>query len=66
MPPKPSMSTLLLVWVALVCVVFLIQCARTKSVVEALRFTACAIWLCIAILLAIDVFLATALYLRLH
>lgn len=66
MPPKPSMSTLLLVWLALVFVVFLIRCARTKSVVEALRFTACAIWLCIAILLAIDGFLAAALYLRLH
>lgn len=66
MPPKPSMSTLLLVWVALVCVVFLIQCARTKSVVEALRFTARAAWLCIAIILAVDVILAAALYLRLH
>ena len=66
MPPKPSMSTLILVWLALLCVVFLIRCARTKSVVEALRFTACVAWMCIAILLAIDVFLAVALYLRLH
>lgn len=66
MPPKPSMSALLLVWGTLLCVVFLIRCARTGSAVEALRFTARAAWLCIAIILTVDVILVAVLYLRLH